>query len=353
MQNMSKKEIVNLGFIGGGFIAQQCHLPVFASLPDARMFALSDFSDIVRKRIGAKYNFQKTYNSHLDLLKDSEVDAVIIVVPRPQTAKIVYDSLEHGKHVLSEKPMCLNSTTGQKLLGLSIKNNLLYKVGYMKRFDSGVLKAKQIFDGLLLKYGQPKLVISKCYMGDSYCRPFGDVKPKEKVVYQETNIDSFPDWLLTEERKNSFGVYLNTFSHTTNLLRFFLGDSYEIISANVDSNASGIVIFNFAGVLTTLHTMKSKLSKWNEELEIVFPEAILKIILPPALQRNVPATVIFETGENSSKKEVYREEWSWSFMRQAIDFVSNVKEGKIEPESANSSLKDMLLIEDIYKHNLN
>ena len=59
-----------------------------------------------------------------DLLKDEEIEIILnLTIPRAhyEVAKL---SLEHGKHVYSEKPMAVNFDDGEELLSLSKSKGL-------------------------------------------------------------------------------------------------------------------------------------------------------------------------------------------------------------------------------------
>jgi predicted dehydrogenase len=50
------KEVVRLGYVGAGFMAQKVHLPNFASLPNCRLIALAEMrpklGELVARRFG-------------------------------------------------------------------------------------------------------------------------------------------------------------------------------------------------------------------------------------------------------------------------------------------------------------
>ena len=46
---------IKLGFIGLGFVCQQCHLPTFSINPNFKIEAISDPFEDLRENIGIKY----------------------------------------------------------------------------------------------------------------------------------------------------------------------------------------------------------------------------------------------------------------------------------------------------------
>ena len=105
--------------------------------------ALAELRPGLAKLVAARWNIPRVYAGHRELLADPDVDAVVVVTQRSQTAAIVADALRAGKHVLSEKPMALSSVDGAALVELARDRGLVYAVGYMKRYDRGVAIARE------------------------------------------------------------------------------------------------------------------------------------------------------------------------------------------------------------------
>src|SRR2546423_11966417 len=69
-------EPVPLGYVGCGFMAQNVHLPDFASLQDCRLVALAEARPRLAQRVAARYGIPTVYHSHLDLAANPSVEAV-------------------------------------------------------------------------------------------------------------------------------------------------------------------------------------------------------------------------------------------------------------------------------------
>ena len=99
--------------------------------------------------MATKFGIPRTYENHTQLLNDPEVEAVIVITPRDITGPVAYDCLKANKHVFTEKPMAGTLEQGEKLVQEAKKNNLQYVVGYMKRYDEGVIEGKKILNSLI------------------------------------------------------------------------------------------------------------------------------------------------------------------------------------------------------------
>jgi predicted dehydrogenase len=81
-----------------------------------------------------------------DLLRDEEVEAVVIATPVVTHAELARQALREGKHVFVEKPMALSATDAEELLELAEENGLVLLPGHLLLFHPGVVKLKELVD---------------------------------------------------------------------------------------------------------------------------------------------------------------------------------------------------------------
>lgn len=84
--------------------------------------------------------------SHTSLLRDGGVDAVVVVTPTKTHFAVVTDALHAGKHVLCEKPLCIDTAEGEQLVALAKDKGLVLIVGHIFLFNPGILKVKDLVD---------------------------------------------------------------------------------------------------------------------------------------------------------------------------------------------------------------
>ena len=112
---------VGIGVIGCGFISQAAHLPSLRRVEGAKLIALADVRFKLAKKLAETYR-AKPYGSHMDLLEDPNVEAVLVATDKFSHAKIVLDACKAGKHVLVEKPMVCKTTHALDLIRLRDNN---------------------------------------------------------------------------------------------------------------------------------------------------------------------------------------------------------------------------------------
>ena len=98
----SKNDMVRIGIIGCGGIANGKHMPSLKKLNNVEMVAFCDL-DIERAE-AAKAKFgtadAAVYENYKELLEDKTIDVVHVCTPNRAHSFITVDALEAGKHVM-------------------------------------------------------------------------------------------------------------------------------------------------------------------------------------------------------------------------------------------------------------
>jgi predicted dehydrogenase len=90
-------------------------------------------------------NIRTTANIN-EALNDPAVNAVVIATPVQYHYAMAKLALEHGKHVLIEKPMTQSSAEGEELIGLSKQKGLVLMVDHTFLYTGAVRKIKDLID---------------------------------------------------------------------------------------------------------------------------------------------------------------------------------------------------------------
>ena len=344
---MTNSEPIKLGFIGLGFVCQQCHLPTFSVNPNFKINAISDPFDDLREEIGDRFGVKNQYISHYEMLKKADIDAVVITLPRRLTYSVVRDCLNHDKWVFTEKPLCLDLNHAEEILDLAIRKRKGVYVGYMKSSDKGTELYKKQFNTRSLN--SIKTIRAFCHSGYSYASPFGDIKGK-KISKVKNNLEEFPSW-LSQELRLSYEQYLNTFSHISHSIEFITEGELSFINYVGNKNGEGFLNAKISGIEAPviIQTSRGEQNEWIEGIEIVWKDFISIINYPAAFLRNVPATITNLGGDGQSSIEKIRPQWSWSFLNQTYDFHRMIKSKKYDIRNLISSVNQVRLVDDLYK----
>jgi scyllo-inositol 2-dehydrogenase (NADP+) len=109
------------------------HLGIVNALEDFEVVAICDSSSLVGEVI-EKYGHLHYVQKYEDLLKLEGLQAVVIATPTTTHEPMVRAALEHGLHVLCEKPLTLSSAESEALALLAESKGLIGQVGYHNRY---------------------------------------------------------------------------------------------------------------------------------------------------------------------------------------------------------------------------
>ncbi|MFD0673459.1 Gfo/Idh/MocA family protein [Cohnella sp. GCM10027633] len=127
---------VNVGMIGCGGIAMGKHLPSLAKIPEAQVVAFFDISWDRAQEAKNKFGTPEAriYNDVYELLRDPDVHVVHVCTPNDTHAELSIAAMEHGKHVLCEKPMAKTAVDAQRMLEVSERTGKKLSIAYQNRF---------------------------------------------------------------------------------------------------------------------------------------------------------------------------------------------------------------------------
>src|ERR1035437_3838467 len=100
--------MLNIAIIGCGVIAQY-HLRAVAKLTTARVAAVCDVRTDVAQKTAAEFAIPRWTASAAELFADPSIDAVILALPANLRTALALEAFQHGKHVLTEKPVAMNA----------------------------------------------------------------------------------------------------------------------------------------------------------------------------------------------------------------------------------------------------
>ena len=152
---MSKKkvkstDVVGIGIIGGGGIAQGVHIPGYQALKTAKVLAVSDPVEATQQIARDKFGVESTYSDYKEMLERDDIHAVSITTPNFLHMQAAIDALNAGKHVLCEKPLAMNAKEGAKMVEAAKKNDRKLMCGYNHRFRPEIQTLKKFAeDGAL------------------------------------------------------------------------------------------------------------------------------------------------------------------------------------------------------------
>lgn len=248
--------------VGCGRIAP-CHAEAFARLPGVKLWSCTDPVQERAAQLAQQFGIAKAVGSFEEVLADPEVTSLSLAVPHDLHAPMAAQALERGKHVLVEKPVCLNPEEGARLLDAARRARTSLVPVVQHRYDPAIQIIRELVASGDL--GQIRLVRShlECFRQPEY--------------YRES------DWRGRWAREGG-SVLINQAYHLVDLLVLLVGP-VESVSANMATfsgpevmETEDTLVASFVhqkGALGSLTLSGSAGSIWSSYIELIGSGGVL------------------------------------------------------------------------------
>ncbi len=142
LQEDMKIAIVGLGGMG------DWHRELIESIDGLTLAGIYDIKE--ERQEYAKEKKIRVYASFEELLADEEVELCLIATPNDLHKPLAIAAMKAGKHVVSEKPVTLNSEDLKEMIAASEETGKLFTVHQNRRWDEDFLTMKKIYNDNLL-----------------------------------------------------------------------------------------------------------------------------------------------------------------------------------------------------------
>lgn len=143
------------GILGTGNIAARL-AESLGNLAEAELLAVGSRSQAGAERFGKAWDIPRRYSSYQALVTDPDIDAVYVATPHPFHCENTLLALEHGKHVLCEKPFALNASEAARMIAKAREQKLFLMEAMWTRFLPAMVKLRELLAGGVL--GEVELV---------------------------------------------------------------------------------------------------------------------------------------------------------------------------------------------------
>lgn len=140
---------IRLGLVGLGYWGMN-YLRVLTSLPFADLIVCCDRDKNRLQRSGLKNSDVKLTGNLDDLILSEDLEAIVVSTPASTHFEIGKRALEHGKHVLVEKPTAISFRDAKELHALASRNSLVLMTGLVYRFHPAIVKLKKLLHSGML-----------------------------------------------------------------------------------------------------------------------------------------------------------------------------------------------------------
>lgn len=145
-----------IGFIGCGAFSTSCLYPALRLLafgfeplgaePLVELVACCDKDEQLATRNARAFGFRRAYTDHREMLEREELDSVFVVMHPMLQPAIAIEVLESGRNAYIEKPPAKTLAEVREVQAVSRRTGRFCQVGFMKRFSTPYVKAREISD---------------------------------------------------------------------------------------------------------------------------------------------------------------------------------------------------------------
>src|SRR5271157_74011 len=248
---------VRVGVVGAGFIGR-IHVEALRRLGFVDVVAISENGQTKADAAAAELHITKAYGNSEDLLTDKEIDAVHIATLNNLHYPLARKAMEHGKHVLCEKPLAMDSIQAGDLLDVANRTGVIHAICHNMRYYPLVKQARSMVEAG--EVGSVRLIHGHYLQDwlfletDYNWRLIASAGGKSRAV-----ADIGSHWMdmvqhITGQRITSVYADLTTFipvrkkpkaEVATFVVRELKADEYEDV--DIDTEDHGTIMFKFSG----------------------------------------------------------------------------------------------------------
>lgn len=316
--------MLNLGVIGLGRIGKVHIESITTRVRGAKVKAVAEpFLNDEGREFAKKHGIENIYTDYKEILKDKEIDAVVICSSTNTHANISKEAALAGKHVFCEKPIDHDLEKIKEVIKTVEETKVKYQVGFNRRFDHNF---RAIKDAVLAgKVGEPQII---------------------KVTSRD------PEAPPVEYVKVSGGIFLDMTIHDFDMMRFLSGSEVEEVYAvggaliNKEIGEAGdidtaIITLNFAsGAMGVIDNSREAAYGYDQRAEVFGSKGAIET------KNDSNSTAVISTKDGvTGEKPLYffLERYMASFSQEMQEFVDAIINDTETPVTVIDGLKPVLI----------
>ena len=296
---------MKVGIIGIGDICKKAYLPLITLMDDLEI-VLCTRNTTTLQETKSKYKINKAVSSVDDLINEG-IECAFIHSSTDSHYDLCKKLLSSGIHVYVDKPISYNLEEALELKDLAIKNNLILKVGFNRRFAPMISSLKNL--------GEANIVL---------------------IQKNRVNLPGQP----------RIFVYYD-FIHVVDTLRFLMNGAYDnfTVDARIEDNLLQSITLKLSNSKTTAIGIMNRINGITEE--------IVEYMAPgkKAIVRNLTHTTLLENNSTSIKEFG---DWENTLHKRGFNsiissFIDDVKTKNLNYDMLEDSIITHKLCEKILK----
>lgn len=313
---MSKK--VRVGLIGSGFISS-IHAEALGRCAEAELFAVASPSAGKARAFAKQHGIRLHFRDYRKLLEVDELDLVVLGIPNDLHCEATVAAAGAGKHIVLEKPMCLNLPEADRMLDACRRARVKLMYAEELCFAPKYVRLKQLLDSGAL--GEPVLLKQSEKHDGPHAAHFWDVNRAGGGVTMDMGCHAieFFRWLLGRPPICSVYAQMST----------------QVHQRKTRGEDNALLILEFAnGAVALAEESWTKLGGMDDRAEVHGSKGVAYADL---LHGNAIETYSARGYDYAVEKAgstvgwsftIYEEIWNYGFVHEMAHFVDCVKNNK-------------------------
>jgi len=309
---------VGIGLIGSQFISS-IHAEALKSVSDARIVAVMSPTKTHVENFAKKHGIHYYFNRLEDMLAMDDIQMVVIGAPNHLHCEITEKVASAGKHVVVEKPLCLNLNEADRMIGACKKANVKLMYAEELCFAPKYVRLRELLNEGAL--GKPVLFKQSEKHDGPHADHFWDVERSGGGVTMDMGCHAieFFRWL------NGRNAVISVYAHMTT----------SVHQGRTKGDDNAVIILEFEnGVVAVAEESWTKLGGMDDRAEIHGSEGVAyaDILQGNSIQTYSMKGVGYSVEKAGDTKgwsfTMYEEVWNYGFPQEFAHFVDCVKNDK-------------------------
>jgi predicted dehydrogenase len=323
---------VGVGIIGSQFVSS-IHAEALRAYPQAELRAVASPPPGHAQAFAERFSIPHPLTDYKKMLAMPEVDMVVVGAPNDLHCAITLDAAAAGKHVVMEKPLCLNLAEADRMIAACRKANVKLMYAEQLCFAPKYVRLKQLLDSGAL--GKATLVKQSEKHDGPHAAHFWDVE------------------------RSGGGVTMDMGCHAIEFFRWMLGrPKIESVYAQMSTSVHGqktrgednvILILELEGGATALAEVSwSKQGGMDDRAEVLGSQGVAyaDLLHGNAIETYSAVGYDYAVEKAGSTKgwsfTIYEEAWNYGFhaeMAHFVDCVQNDRKPLVTGEDGRAVLE--------------
>jgi len=227
---MARRDTVGVGLVGSQFITT-IHAEALRTVPQAKVLAVMSPTSGHARDFASKHGIAHHFQDLDAMLAMDEIDMVVVGAPNFAHCEITLKAAKAGKHVVVEKPLCLNLADADRMIAACDQAGVKLMYAEELCFTPKYVRLKQLLDDGVL--GRPVLFKQSEKHDGPHAAHFWDVDRSGGGVTMDMGCHAiqFFRWLNANNPVKSVYAQMNTSVHAARTR----GDDNAIIILEFDN----------------------------------------------------------------------------------------------------------------------